>query len=177
MEIVLVVLVVLSAAIVGFLAFAQSGDPPAPGKAAPDFRLPDLEGREHTPASFAGRRAVYFFHPQDETPECIEALERLKACAAEVEATGAALSTVVVSTRDAADAYARSQGLAFRVLCDPSGRVAKSYGALVNLGFMKFARKLTVVVDSRGVVERAWRDMPGIQQVDEMRKLLLPPAR
>ncbi len=111
MEIVLVVLVVFSALVVAFLAIAQSGDPPAPGKAAPDFRLPDLEGHEHSPASFAGQRAVYFFHPQDETPECIEALERLKACAAEVEAAGAALSAVVVSTRDSADAYAIREGL------------------------------------------------------------------
>jgi peroxiredoxin Q/BCP len=179
MEIVLILLVVISTLLVAGLTLAQSGEPPAPGRPAPDFRLQALGGEERTLRALSGRRAVLVFHPQDETPECIAFLERFKAIAPQLEAAGASLSTVVVSKAGAADAYARAHGIGIgmTVLCDPEGKAAKAYGALVNLGFMKFARKLTVLVDAHGVVVRSWRDVPGPQHAEELLKALGVPPR
>ena len=176
MEIVLILLVVFSTLVVVWLNVAQSGAPPAPGKPAPDFRLRTPGGEERTPAAFRGRRAVLVFHPQDETPECVAFVERFKAIAPQLEAAGAGLSTVVVSTPQAAEAYARAHGLDGTVLCDADGKASRAYGALVNLGFLKFARKLTVLVNAHGIVERSWRDIPGPQHAEELLKALgLPP--
>ena len=177
MEIVLVVMVVFSVAVVAWLALAQSGEPPAPGKAAPEFRLPGTDGAEHSLSALRGSRAVIVFHPQDETPECLAVVERLAAGATAIAAAGASLATVVVSGPEAALAYTRSHGEGLRVLCDADGRATKAYGALVNLGFMKFARKLIVLVDARGNVERVWRDAVGPQHVDELIATLARPAR
>ena len=168
MEIVLVVMVVFSFAVVAWLTLAQSGEPPAPGKAAPEFRLRGVDGAEHSLSALRGNRAVIVFHPQDETPECLAVVERFAAEAPAIGAAGASLVTVVVSRQEAAAAYATAHAAGLRVLCDPDGRATKAYGALVNLGFMKFARKLIVLVDSRGNVERTWRDAVGPQHVDEL---------
>lgn len=175
MEIVLVVMVVFSVVVVAWLSLAQSGEPPARGKPAPEFRLMGSDGAEHSLAQLRGRRAVLVFHPQDDTPECLAVLERLSGAAAQIEASGASLATVVVSDAGTAQAYAARHGPRSPVVCDTDGKVTKAYGALVNLGFMKFARKLIVLVDARGIVERVWRDAVGPQHVDELLKALALP--
>jgi thioredoxin-dependent peroxiredoxin len=177
MEIVLVVMVVFSFVVVAWLGYAQSGDPPAPGKAAPEFRLPGAAGEEVSLASLRGARALVAFHPQDETPECLAVVERLNASMPAIESAGGRLVTVVVSGPEAAAAYSAAHGPALRVGCDARGRTAKAYGSLVNLGFMKFARKLIVLVDSGGKVERTWRDAVGPQHVDEALEALSRPPR
>ena len=177
MEIVLVVMVVFSVVVVAWLTLAQSGEPPAPGTPAPEFRLPGPDGHEVSLAALKGERALIVFHPQDETPECLAVVERLNASVPAVESAGAALVTVVVSGPEAAAAYAGAHGPSLRVVCDASGRTAKAYGSLVNLGFMKFARKLIVLVDAGGKVERTWRDTVGPQSVDEALKALSGSSR
>lgn len=177
MEIVLAVMVVLAVAIVAWLSIAQSGEPPAPGKPAPDMRVVGLDGTEQSLSALAGSRAAIVFHPQDETPECLAVVERLRAGAPAAAAAGAVLATVVVSGPDVARAYAAAHAEGLRVFCDPRGRAAKAYGALINLGFLKFARKLIVLVDAHGRVERVWRDPVGPEQVDEALAALAPPAR
>lgn len=175
MEIVLVVMVVFSVVVVAWLTLAQSGEPPARGKPAPEFRLMGIDGAEHPLAQSRGRRAVLVFHPQDDTPECVAVLARLSDAAARIEAADAWLATVVVSDAGIAQPYAAKHGPGDRVLCDSDGKVTKAYGALVNLGFMKFARKLIVLVDAGGLVERVWRDAVGPQHVDELLQALASP--
>ncbi len=172
MEIVLVVMVVFSVVVVAWLTLAQAGDPPAPGKPAPDFTLPGIDGGTHGLADLRGSRAAIVFHPQDETPECVEVVARLAAAQGAIAAAGASLVTVVVSEPAAARAYTDAQGPGLRVLCDSAGRVAKAYGTLVNLGFLRFAKKLIVLVDAHGRVERIWRDPVGPKHVEELLQAL-----
>lgn len=177
MEIVLAAMVVLTVAIVAGLAIAQSGEPPVPGKPAPAFRLQGIDGTESELPGPQGSRAVLVFHPQDDTPECVAVVRRLSELAPAVESAGVSLQVVVVSAPEAARDYAKTHDTTFRVLCDPDGRAAKAYGALVNLVFTRFARKLIVVVDSHGRVERTWRDAVGPRLVGEVLGSLSPPER
>jgi thioredoxin-dependent peroxiredoxin len=172
MEIVLVVLVVFSVAVVAFLTVAQSGDPPAPRSPAPDFRLAGADGVERSLGEFRGSRLAIVFHPQDETPECVAVVERVAGVAPAIAAAGAALVTVVVSGPEAARAYAAAHAPGLAVLCDADGRVARAYGSLVNLLAMRFAKKLIVLVDPHGRVERVWRAPVTPSNVDELRAAL-----
>ncbi len=169
MEIVLVVLIVSSVAVVVFLTLAQSGDPPVPRSAAPEFRLSAIEGGDRSLADYRGSRLAIVFHPQDETPECLAVVERLAGAAPAIAAAGASLVTVVVSSAEAARAYAAAHGPGLAVLCDADGRVAKAYGSLVNVLVMRFSKKLIVLVDPHGRVERVWRDPVVPSHVDELR--------
>lgn len=169
MEIVLVVLVVFSVAVVGFLTVAQSGDPPSPRSPAPDFRLAGIDGVERSLGDFRGSRLALVFHPQDETPECLAVVERLAGAAPAIAAAGTALVTVVVSHPEAARAYAAAHAPGLAVLCDTDGRVARAYGSLVNLVAMRFSKKLVILVDPQGRVERVWRGPVAPSHVDELR--------
>ncbi len=172
MEIVLILMVVHAVAIVAWLGLAQAGEPPKRGAPAPEFNLEDLDGARQSLAAARGTRVALVFHPQDETPECVAVVERLAAAAPGIASAGVAVWAVVVSEPQAARAYAQARAPGVRVLCDPGGKTTRAYGALVNLGFMKFARKQLVLVDPWGKVERAWRDPVTPAQVDELARTL-----
>lgn len=38
------------------------------GKPAPDFTLPDQEGKKHKLSDYKGKHVVLFFYPKDDTP-------------------------------------------------------------------------------------------------------------
>ena len=61
------------------------------GDAAPDFTLPDQEGREHSLSDYRGKWVLVYFYPKDSTPGCtIEActfrdsIEDIRSVGAEV---------------------------------------------------------------------------------------------
>jgi peroxiredoxin Q/BCP len=168
MEYVFIGILVVSTLLIGGLMLAQSGEPPARGREAPAFDLPGTDGARHSPATWKGRPVVLFFFPMDDTPECLAVVARYREAAPRIEAAGARLFAVAVATPDEAKAYAHAQSIPFPVLADESGRAAKAWGTLTNFGFYKFAKKLTVIVDAGGRVERLWRDGVGPGHVDEV---------
>jgi peroxiredoxin Q/BCP len=176
MEYILVGVLLVSTLLVGGLVLALSGEPPAPGREAPAFDLPGTDGTRHSPAQWRGRRAVVVFFPMDDTPECLALVDRLREAAPRVAAAGCALVAVAVATPAAAKAYAASRDIPFPVLADESGRAAKAWGTLVNLVFLRFSKKLTVIVDPRGCVERLWRDNAGPGHVAEVVDAIAAPA-
>lgn len=161
-------------AIVGTVALtlAQAGDPPLAGKAAPALALVDLEGRPVGLDRWRGRRLVVHFHPQDDTPECLEVLRGFEGLLPEIERAGLAFAAVGVSDPGKATAYRSQQALALPMFCDPGGRSARAYGTLVNLVFMRFARKCTVVIDGQGRLERVWTRSLGPEQVQALKDYL-----
>lgn len=175
-EYVLVALLVFAVVAVAGLSFAQSGSVPAAGKPAPTVGLFTTQGTAVDGLPGKGQRVVLHFHPQDDTPECLDVLRRFDALLPDLERAGVGLLAVGVAAPAATAAYRSQHGLTLPMLCDPTGRTARAYGALVNLVFMRFARKTTVVVDARGKVEGAWRDVPGPQQVEALRAHLQLPA-
>lgn len=40
------------------------------GDTAPDFTLPDADGKEHTLSDYRGQKVVVYFYPKDDTPGC-----------------------------------------------------------------------------------------------------------
>ena len=98
------------------------------GTRAPEFTLPDQEGRSVSLSDFAGKRVVLYFYPKDDTPGCTR-----QACAF-AGAYGAfqALDAVVIGvSKDPAPAhrrFAEKYHLPFLLLADPEHTVLQAYG-------------------------------------------------
>lgn len=65
------------------------------------------------------------------------------------------LGVSVDNTRSHAD-FAKKYHLPFPLLADKDGKVADSYGALLNLGVVRFARRYTFLIDPQGMIARAY---------------------
>lgn len=120
------------------------------GAAAPDFALADQDGRIHRIGDYAGRWLVLYFYPKDDTPGCTREACGFRDDIDALAALDAALLGVSVDDVAAHARFARRHGLPFPLLADPHGRTAAAYGALLELGVARFARRHTFVVDPDG---------------------------
>lgn len=99
------------------------------GDAAPDFALPDQDGRVHRLSDYAGRRLVLYFYPKDDTPGCTAQACSLRDSLGEIAAAGAAVLGVSTDDAESHRAFIAKHGLTFPLLVDEGAEVASRYGA------------------------------------------------
>ena len=127
----------------------QIGDP------APDFTLPDQEGKSVSLADFRGQRVVIYFYPKDDTPGCTKEACNFRDQWSSFSANGI---TVLGISKDGAASHAKfidKYTLPFTLLSDAEPcPVAEAYG---SYGLKKFMGKEsmgmmrhTFVVDPEG---------------------------
>ena len=128
------------------------------GTKAPDFALPDKDGREVRLSDFAGKKVVLYFYPKDNTPGCTR-----QACAFAAAYQGFRdLDAVVIGvSKDSTvshQKFAEKHGLPFVLLSDPELAAIQAYGVWqekklygkVSMGVVR----TTYVIDENGVIEK-----------------------
>jgi peroxiredoxin len=125
-----------------------------PGTHAPDFTLPDQNGREVSLADFEGRKLVIAFYPLDFSPVCTDQLSIYQEVLPELAERGASLVGVSVDSQYAHAAFRDTLNLTMPLLSDfhPKGEVTKAYGAWIEK--VGHGNRSLVLVDERGIV--AW---------------------
>ena len=132
----------------------------SPGDPAPDFSLPDAEGKIYSLADLKGQRLVLYFYPRDNTPGCTK-----QACGfRDVYGAYQEKNVVIlgVSTDDAKShaKFTAKYALPFPLLVDSDGAVASRYGVY---GLKKFMGKeymgvtrSTFVIGADGTLEQVY---------------------
>lgn len=125
---------------------------------APDFTLPDADGKMVSLSDFAGKKVVLYFYPKDNTPGCTR-----QACAfaenfAEFKNRNIAVIGIskdsVASHRKFADKY----DLPFILLADTELSAIQAYGVWqekklygkVSMGVVR----TTFIIDEKGMIEK-----------------------
>ena len=129
---------------------------PRPGDRAPEFTLPDQNGKVHGLGEFRGKWLVLYFYPRDDTPGCTEQAGRFRDAMRELERLGAIVCGVSVDSSDSHAQFARKYRLPFTLLADRKGEVAKRYGSLRTFGVFRVARRNTFLIDPGGVVAKVY---------------------
>jgi peroxiredoxin (alkyl hydroperoxide reductase subunit C) len=122
------------------------------GSRAPDFSLPNHEGKKVSLADFRGRKLVLVFYPLDFSPVCTDQLSVYQAVLPEIEEQGATLVGISVDSSWAHKAFRDKLRVTIPLLSDfePKGAVIRSYGAYLE-GVGHGNRSL-VLVDPDGIV-------------------------
>lgn len=152
---------VLAALALALVAAAPArAESPAPGSAAPSFRLQDQNGRWVSLDEQRGRWVVIYFYPKDATPGCTtEACEFRDNVFAFREA-GAVILGISVDDVASHASFAGEHSLPFPLLADTDKRVTKAYGVLYRaLGIMELARRETFLVDPQGRIAKRYADV------------------
>ena len=135
---------------------ARAGDLPVVGKPAPNFNLPDQQGKQHTLQEYRGRYLVLYFYPKDDTPGCTQEACAFRDDLALITEMNAQVVGISVDDSESHAQFAKKYHLPFPLLADKSGAVADSYGALLNLGIMKLARRFTFLIDPEGNLNKIY---------------------
>lgn len=99
------------------------------GKPAPEFSLPNQDGKEVSLASLRGRWVVLYFYPKDDTPGCTTQACEFTAGIAEFDKLDAVI--LGCSPDDAAShrKFIARHDLAVQLLSDPAHATMEAYGA------------------------------------------------
>ncbi len=123
------------------------------GQKAPDFKLPDHDGKDVSLADFAGRRLLLVFYPLDFSPVCTDQLTAYREIVPKLDEAGVEMVGISVDSAFAHAAFREKLGVDTVLLADfePKGKVASDYG--VYLDGAGIAARALVLIDRDGVVE------------------------
>ena len=130
-----------------------------PGDRAPDFTLPDADGRQVALSSFRGQRVIVYFYPAAMTPGCTKEACDFRDSLAQLNGQGIAVLGISPDQPAKLAKFRDKEGLTFPLLSDPDHTVLEAYGAF---GEKKLYGKTTVgvirstfVIGADGNVEKA----------------------
>ncbi|MFE9252971.1 thioredoxin-dependent thiol peroxidase [Streptomyces sp. NPDC007088] len=130
-----------------------------PGDTAPDFTLPDADGKEISLSAYRGRRVIVYFYPAALTPGCTKQACDFTDNLELLSGQGYDVIGVSPDKPEKLGKFREKENLQVTLVSDPSKETLEAYGAY---GEKKLYGKTvtgvirsTVVVDEEGKVERA----------------------
>jgi peroxiredoxin len=105
-----------------------------PGSPAPDFTLPDQDGKPVSLSDYEGKKLMLAFYPLDFSPVCSDQLSIYQEVLGEIEAKGADLIGVSVDSAYCHHAFREQLNLTIPLLADfhPKGKMSSGYGAYME---------------------------------------------
>jgi thioredoxin-dependent peroxiredoxin len=126
------------------------------GQPAPDFALPDQDGKEVRLSDLRGRRVVLYFYPKADTPGCTTQACGIRDRAGEYEAAGATVLGVSPDPVASVKRFHGKQSLNFTLLADEDHAVCERYGVWAEKSMYGKtywgALRATFLLDEEGVV-------------------------
>ncbi|TLU83298.1 MAG: peroxiredoxin [Chlorobium sp.] len=126
------------------------------GSKAPDFTLPDSEGKMVSLSEYAGKRVLLVFYPGDDTPVCTSQLCSYRDNYNEFTKRDISILGISLNTVESHKQFGEKNALPFTLLSDSGKTVSKLYDALDFLGMSKRAY---VFIDETGTVRLAFNDL------------------
>ena len=146
----------------------------APGDTAPDFTLPDADGKDVSLSDFRGRRVVVYFYPAAMTPGCTTQACDFRDSLSSLAASGVDVVGISPDKPEKLAKFRERDSLTFPLLSDPSRSVLEAYGAYGEKTM--YGKKVTgvirstFVVDADGKIEQAQYNVKATGHVARLRQ-------
>jgi peroxiredoxin len=126
------------------------------GTPAPDFSLPDANGRIVSLADYRGQTVVLVFYPLDWSPACSDQLSLYQSELEEFERYGARVLGISVDSLYSHGAWAAVRELSIPLLADfhPKGETARRYRVFRESD--GFSERALFIVDGEGVIRYSY---------------------
>lgn len=130
------------------------------GTKAPDFSLPDQNGKMHALSEYAGKKVILYFYPKDNTPGCTKQACGFSELMPEFTQKGAIVIGISKDSVASHKKFEEKYGLGFTLLSDPElvaiqaydvWQEKKNYGK-VSMGVVR----TTYLIDEKGLIEKAF---------------------
>jgi peroxiredoxin Q/BCP len=141
-----------------------------PGQEAPDFELPDQNGKPVRLSDFRGQKVVLYFYPKANTPGCTTQACGIRDHQTDYSSAGAVVLGVSPDPVKAVKKFAEKQHLNFELLADEDHSVCEAYGVWVEKSMYGKtywgAKRATFVIDEDGVVRAGFKAKPETHDED-----------
>ena len=128
---------------------------------APEFTLPDQDGKDVSLKALRDKYVVLFFYPRADTPGCtIEACE-FRDTYRKIEKTGAVLLGISPDTSEAQKKFEEKFRLPFTLLADADKQVCNQFGVIVDKNMygkkVKGVARSTFIIGPDGKIKHVFR--------------------
>ena len=144
----------------------------AVGAKAPEFSLPDQDGKVVTLKSFKGQQVVLYFYPKDDTSGCTKEACDFRDALAAIKKAGAVVLGVSKDGKTSHQKFIAKYGLPFPLLSDEDAAVSTAYEvykekSMHGRTYLGIERS-TFVIDATGRIKASFRKVKVPGHVDEV---------
>ena len=142
------------------------------GIKAPEFSLPDQNGKMHTLKEYRGKKVILYFYPKDNTPGCTKQACSFGELYPQFQEKGAVVLGVSKDSVASHKKFEEKYGLPFTLLSDPERtciqeydvwKEKKNYGK-VSMGVVR----TTYLIDEQGTIIRAFGKVKTAENAAQM---------
>jgi peroxiredoxin Q/BCP len=152
-----------------FVSAAEEQKQPEAGKPAPDFSLTTGDGSQVSLKDFKGKWVVLYFYPKDFTSGCTLEARNFQRDLSKYQDAGAVILGVSVDTAQSHKDFCAKEGLNFKLLADPDGKISTEYGSVMDYKGQKLAARNTFIINPKGEIARVYT---GVKPVDHSEQVL-----
>jgi len=142
------------------------------GIKAPDFELPDQNGKLHSLKDYSGKKVILYFYPKDNTPGCTKQACGFSDRYPQFMEKGAVVLGISRDSVDSHKKFEQKYGLTFTLLADPERRVIEAYDVWkekknygkVSMGVVR----TTYLIDEKGIIIRADDKVKAAEDAEKM---------
>lgn len=133
------------------------------GSPAPDFSLPDQDGKMHTLSEYRGRFVLIYFYPKDDTPGCTKEACMIRDAFPRFEGVHAEVFGISKDSVASHKSFVEKYQLPFRLLSDENREVIESYGVwrekkMMGKSYMGTART-SFLIDPEGIIQKIYESV------------------
>jgi len=147
-----------------------------PGAKAPQFSLPDQDGKDISLSSLSGQKAVLYFYPAAGSPGCTKEAADFQEALGEFSKLGYRIIGVSPDSVKRLKDFEDAHELTFSLLSDPDVAAHKAFGAYGEKSLYgrlyKGALRSTIIINESGVVEQALYNVKATGHVNMLLKRL-----
>lgn len=135
----------------------------AVGQIAPDFSLPDQDGKTHSLSQYVGRWVLLYFYPKDMTPGCTKEACMIRDAFPRFEQVHAHVFGISADSVESHKKFHDSYELPFPLLSDSGKEMISQYGAwgekkMMGKSYMGIKR-MSVLIDPEGHVKKIYEQV------------------
>ena len=144
------------------------------GKKAPQFTLPDSDGKKVSLKDYLGKKVILYFYPKDNTSGCTQESCDFRDSITSFNRLKTAVLGVSKDSQSSHIKFRDKYDLNFPLLSDVDTKVIQKYGvwkekSMYGRKYMGVERS-TFIIDEKGKIERIFRKVKVTGHVDEVLK-------
>ena len=142
------------------------------GTKAPEFTLPDQNGKMHSLSEYRGKKVILYFYPKDNTSGCTKQACNFAELMPQFREKGAVILGVSKDSVASHKKFEENYGLPFTLLSDTERKVIEAYGVWqekknygkVTMGVVR----TTYLIDENGIITKAFGNVKAADNPSQM---------
>ncbi|HZZ99260.1 MAG TPA: thioredoxin-dependent thiol peroxidase [Candidatus Paceibacterota bacterium] len=132
-------------------------------EAAPDFTLPDQDGKEHSLSDYMGKWVLVYFYPKDDTPGCTKEACAIRDNFPDFKKSKLTVLGISVDSIKSHKKFVDKYDLPFTLLADEDKKVVEEYGVWGKKKFMgreyMGTLRTSFLIDPMGVITKIYENV------------------